>query len=294
MGMDSRRKSLPPLDTLVFFETALRAGSFSAAASELYVSQAAVSKRVKQLENWLGADLFERGARSLKPTQAGAQLADPVAMALDYLQGALDQVRSPAATSVRIAANSAVSVFWLFERLRSFALSSASCPVETVVKDDPRDVLSASNDLAIIYADKVPEGWEGHLLMDEELAPVASPAEAGRFANAPQNSSLLDYHRHAPDWINWDVWKQREHKSGFHGLSKTLCQNYSHSICLALEGEGIALASCSLLQSDLASGRLLMLVDKPLKTGKGYFLVWQGAKARRPEVDNLAKHLGLS
>lgn len=151
--MDSRRKSLPPLDTLVFFEAALRAGSFSAAASELYVSQAAVSKRIKQLENWLGAELFERGARSLTPTQAGAQLADPVAMALDYLQGALTQVRSPTSPTLRIAANSAVSVFWLFKRLKSFALSPASCPIETIIKDDPRELLSETNDIAIVYAD---------------------------------------------------------------------------------------------------------------------------------------------
>ncbi len=289
--MDQRRKTLPPLDTLVFFEAALRAGSFSAAASELYVSQAAVSKRVKQLENWLGEDLFDRGARSLTPTRAGAQLADPVAMALDYLQGALNQVRTPTTSSVRIAANSAVSVFWLFDRLRSFALSPASCPVETVITDDPRDLLSAENDLAIIYAEQVPQGWEGHLLMSEELAPVASPAEAARFATAPQDIRLLDYRRHAPDWINWDVWQQRENQSIFHGLHRILCQSYSHSIGLALEGHGIALASCSLLKGELASGQLCMLMDEPMKTGKGYFLVWQGPRDTRSEIDDLATHL---
>ncbi|MEO1222412.1 MAG: LysR family transcriptional regulator [Pseudomonadota bacterium] len=292
--MESRRKSLPPLDALIFFEAALRAGSFSAAASELYVSQAAVSKRVKQLETWLGADLFERGARSLKPTQAGAQLADPVAMALDYLQGALNQARAPTAASVRIACNSAVSVFWLFERMRSFALSAASFPVETVVTDDPRDLLSADNDLAVVYAEQVPQGWEGHLLMSEELAPVASPEEAARFSNAKQDSTLLDYRRHAPDWINWDVWLQRETQSKFHGLPRTLCQSYSHSIGQALVGEGIALASCSLLKAELASGRLSLLVEEPMTTGKGYFLVWQRPRDLRPDVHDLASHLSQS
>nr|WP_286193869.1 LysR family transcriptional regulator [Tropicibacter sp. R16_0] len=289
--MVNRRKSLPPLDTLVFFETALRVGSFSAAASELYVSQAAVSKRVKQLETWLGADLFERGARSLKPTPTGAQLADPVAMTLDYLQGALNQARSPTAACVRIACNSAVSVFWLFERLRSFALSAASCPVETVITDDPRDLLSADNDLAVIYANQIPQGWEGHLLMSEELAPVASPEQAARFYKAPQDTRLLDYRRHAPDWINWDVWLQRETQSALHGLPRTLCQSYSNSIGQALAGEGIALASCSLLKEELALGRLLLLVDAPMTTGKGYFLAWQRSRELRPDIEGLASHL---
>ena len=289
--MDSRRKSLPPLDTLVFFETALRAGSFSAAASELYVSQAAVSKRVKQLENWLGAELFERGARSLTPTQAGAQLADPVAMALDYIQGALNQVRSPTSPTLRIAANSAVSVFWLFKRLKSFALSPASCPIETVIKDDPRELLSETNDIAIIYADDVPKGWSGILLMEEELAPVSSAAGAKLFADDPASLPLLDYQRHAPDWINWEVWEQRLSSSPFHGLRKIMCQSYSHSIGQALGGVGIALASCSLLEDELCSGQLAVLADAPLKTGKGYFLTWQRKDETRTQIDDLITHL---
>jgi len=289
--MDNRRKSLPPLDTLVFFETALRAGSFSAAAAELYVSQAAVSKRVKQLETWLGAELFERGARSLTPTQAGEQLADPVAMALDYLQSALNQVRSPTSPTIRIAANSAVSVFWLFKRLKSFALSPASCPTETVIKDDPRDLLSDENDVAIIYANDVPKGWSGQLLMEEELAAVSSPQGVKRFAENPTSLPLLDYNRHAPDWINWEVWEQRQPNSPLCGLSKKMCQNYSHSIGQALEGEGIALASCSLLEDELVSGQLSVLVDTPLKTGKGYFMVWSRNDETPTQIGDLVLHL---
>lgn len=289
--MGSRRKSLPPLDTLVFFETALRAGSFSAAAAELYVSQAAVSKRVKQLETWLGAELFERGARSLTPTQAGDQLADPVAMALDYLQSAMNQVRSPTYPTIRIAANSAVSVFWLFKRLKSLALSPASCPIETVIKDDTRDLLSDGNDIAIIYANDVPQSWSGQLLMEEELAAVSSPQGAKRFAENPASLPLLDYHRHAPDWINWDVWEQRKSGSPFCGLPKKMCQNYSHSIGQALEGEGIALASCSLLEDELVSGQLSVLVETPLKTGKGYFLVWRRKDETPTQIDDVILHL---
>lgn len=289
--MDSRRKSLPSLDTLVFFEAALRAGSFSAAASELYVSQAAVSKRVKQLENWLGAELFARGPRSLTPTQAGAQLAEPVSMALDYLQGALGQVRSPASPTLRIAANSAVSVFWLFKRLKSFALSPASCPIETVIKDDPRELLSEANDIAIIYAREVPKGWNGTLLMEEELAPVASPEGAQHFADNPAQLPLLDYQRHAPDWINWEIWEQRSTCSPFHGLRKLMCQSYSHSIGQALEGAGIALASCSLLEDELLAGQLSVLVDTPLKTGSGYFLIWQQSDETSAQIDDLISHL---
>lgn len=289
--MARRRKSLPPLDTLVFFEAALRAGSFSAAASDLYVSQAAVSKRIRQLEDWLGVELFERGARSLKLTPSGAQLADPATMALDYLQNALAQIRTGPSSTLRIAANSAVSIFWLFARLKSFALSPGSCPIETVITDDPHELLSQANDVAIIYADRVPQGWSGQMLMAEELAPVSSPEGAARFANDPKSMPLLDYRRHAPDWINWEVWEQREGSTPLHGLPRTMCRSYSQSIGQALEGAGIALASCSLLKDELASGQLSVLVDPPMKTGKGYFLVWQQKNETVSQINVLTSHL---
>ena len=123
--MGRRRTALPPLDTLVFFEAVARRGGFTAAAAaaaELLVSQAAVSKRVRQLEDWLGTELFHRSPRSLTPTRAGATLVEPVTMALDYLRGALSDVRAPARGAVRIAANGAVATFWLAPRLWAFAL----------------------------------------------------------------------------------------------------------------------------------------------------------------------------
>lgn len=289
--MVSRRKALPPLDTLLFFEASLQAGSFSGAASQLYVSQAAVSKRVKQLENWLGTELFERGTRSLQLTPAGAQLADPVAMALDYLQSTLDQVKTPGSSTIRIAANSAVSVFWLHKRLKPFVLGPLSCPIETLIKDKPGDLLSEENDIAIIYASDIPHGWTGRLLMTETLAPVSSPDGARRFFDDPTSLPLLDYDRIAPDWINWDVWAQRQAESPFLGLAKSKCQSYGHSIGQALAGAGIALASCSLLAEELASGELSMLVDTPMTTGKAYFLVWKQREDVRTQIDNLTTYL---
>lgn len=288
--MDSRRKNLPPLDTLVFFEAAVRAGSFSAAAAELYVSQAAVSKRVRQLEDWLGADLFERGARSLTLSPAGHELADPTAMALDYLQSAIDRVKTPTSASVRIAANSAVAVFWLFKRLKSFALSPMACAFETVTMDDPGDLLDQGNDLCIIYANQLPAGWAGQPLMQEELAPVASPTGLARFEQNPQSMPLLDYRRHAPDWINWEVWLKRQPDSPLHSAPQTMCHNYSHSIGQALDGAGIALASCSLLQDELSSGRLQRLEAAPLHTGYQYFLIWKPHDTRS-ELQALVQHL---
>jgi DNA-binding transcriptional LysR family regulator len=289
--MNKLRKQLPPLDTLIFFEAVMRKGSFTSASSELYVSQAAVSKRIRQLEDWLGTPLFERSTRSLKPTLASEALAEPVTMALDYLRTSLDGFRSPTHPSVRIAANNAVSMFWLFPRLRAFTFSQASCPVETVVTDDPSKLLAADNDLAIIYANGLPDGWKGHKLMDEELAPVSSPSGVQRYRDDPQNMPLLEYERHAPDWINWDVWAKRHSSSSLMQLPRVVCQTYGQSIGRAIAGEGIALASCTLLREELASSALLPLGEERHKTGKGYFLVQSTNRTGQKGMGELVKFL---
>lgn len=276
-----RRKKLPPLDTLVFFEAAVKAGSFSAAAKDLYVSQAAVSKRIIQLEEWLGVTLFDRGARSLKLTIAGETLAEPVTMAFDYLQSALNSVKTPIDPSIRIAANSAVAVFWLFKRLKSFAISPAACPIETVVKDDDMALLTSDNDLAIVYTDEVPDGWSGRLLFEEELAPVSSPRIAKAINQGQNQIALLEYQRRAPSWINWDVWLSKDPLRPFQNNPKTICQSYSNSIGRALAGEGIALASCALLSEEISNGDLHLLTKYPTKTGKGYYLVWKSSNTKR-------------
>ncbi|KUM27749.1 hypothetical protein AU467_15275 [Mesorhizobium loti] len=68
--MRKYRTALPPLDLLIFFEAAHRVGSFTGCATELHVSQAAVSKRIRQLEEWVGEPLFVRTASGFRPRRA--------------------------------------------------------------------------------------------------------------------------------------------------------------------------------------------------------------------------------
>lgn len=83
------RRRMPSLDALVFFEAAARHNSFTAAATELFVTQAAVSKRIKELESRLGVPLFDRDGRRLSLTDAGRRLYERAAMALEYLDEAI-------------------------------------------------------------------------------------------------------------------------------------------------------------------------------------------------------------
>lgn len=91
--MRNYRSALPPLDLLIFFEAAHRAGSFTGCAAELHVSQAAVSKRVRQLEEWIGEPLFVRRGNRLLVTESGDKLYQTVGMVLEFLRQGLGNLR---------------------------------------------------------------------------------------------------------------------------------------------------------------------------------------------------------
>ncbi|MGK7754347.1 MULTISPECIES: LysR substrate-binding domain-containing protein [unclassified Roseovarius] len=269
--MTQDRRDLPPLETLIFFNTVMKRGGFSAAAPELMVSQAAVSKRIRQLEDWLGTPLFDRGARHAVPTDTALRLEEPVRLALDYLAASLDMARAADTSTLRIAANGAMSMFWLYPRLQAFATSSDACNVSVLTADDPTALTADTLDLAIHYGEAPPPGWTGTPLFDETIVPAATPPIAARLADHP-DLPLLDYPRLAPDWINWRIWRDRKPASGLTGRSIEICRSYGHSIGRALAGEGIALASLPMLDTLVKTGRLVPVSDDSLTTTRRYWL----------------------
>jgi len=283
------RKSLPPLDTLVFFEAAMRHLSFTEAAEELYVSQAAVSKRIRQLEAWLGVDLFERAGRRLVPTEAGTYLADKAGMTLDYLDQALRAIKVPSQPVVRIASVTALAAFWLQPKLKEFALSDEACLFNLSTADDLGDLLRTDHDLVVLHGDGRFPGWQSDLLFQEIIVPVGAPAviaavEADEAADRP---SLLHYPRIAPNWIDWPGWIQRSGWSEFLVWPGQSCASYNQSIGRALKGQGLALGALPLLREEIAAGDLVPLSRGELATGKGYYIAWPDARPLSGEAERL-------
>ncbi|MFO7771024.1 MAG: LysR family transcriptional regulator, partial [Roseovarius gahaiensis] len=172
--MSIKRNSLPPLDTLLFFDSVMRHGSFTQAASELHVTQAAVSKRIRQLEDWLGVALFIRDKPRLTPTAAADSLFEKVGVTLEFLAQGLEAVRAPDDPPVTLAAMGAVSMFWLQPRLRAFALGETACPINLTTTDHPRDLTAPSHDLTVLYGDGQFPGRRAQLLFSETLVAMAA------------------------------------------------------------------------------------------------------------------------
>ncbi|WP_420558556.1 LysR family transcriptional regulator [Roseovarius sp.] len=287
--MTQDRRSLPPLETLVFFNTVMKRGGFSAAAPELMVSQAAVSKRIRQLEDWLGTPLFDRGARHAVPTDTARRLEEPVRLALDYLTASLDTARVTDTDTLHIAANGAVSMFWLYPRLQAFATSPDACNVSVLTADDPSALTADTLDLAIHYGEAPPQGWTGTPLFDETITPAATPAVAAALADHP-DLPLLDYPRLGPNWINWRIWCDRRADSPLADRPVETCRSYGHSIGRALAGEGIALASLPMLDTLVTTGRLVP-VGADLTTTRRYWLNHRLAAPLQPNAIPLQRAL---
>lgn len=276
------RKRLPPLDTLIFFECALRRGSFTDAAEELFVSQAAVSKRIRQLEEWLGTRLFDRQTPRLVPTDAARRLGHRVAMTLEFLEQSVTQVRAPGQPIVRIASMTAIGMLWLQPRLRQFGLSASACFFNLTLSDDFTTLFSPDNDLALIYGDGEFPGWEAVRVLSEDLVPMAAPDVARRLARcgflADDTAPLLDYERLSPDWVNWAVWAERVGLPSLSEVPRQNCTSYAQSVGRALEGCGVLLGSLPLLEEEITTGRLSRLDQPTYASPRAYWIAWPTGK----------------
>lgn len=298
--MKNYRKNLPPLDTLIFFQAAAHFGSFSAAAREMRVTQAAVSKRVQRLEDWLGVAVFDRRGRHIELNAVGRLLADDVNLALEFLQRTVKQLKSAEPATVQIAATSSMSIFWLQDRLRDFALSEAACHVNVTTSDDMSILTSSGNDLTIVYSKGPPLGWSGIRVMAGVLAPAATADIAQMAEQAevfterwqPANSPvLLEIPNITPDWINWTIWLRRLKLPAIDQWPVTQCASFGQSVGRALQGQGILLANLDMMRADLANGRLVQIGNRYLQPQEAYYLCYQSDKPLSPSAKRLLDFL---
>jgi DNA-binding transcriptional LysR family regulator len=275
------------LEALRVFEAAARHANFTAAARELRVTQAAVSRRVQGLEAELGAPLFERRGRRIALTAAGARLSGRVRGALDHLSEALDDFAPGAAeTTVTLAAPGSVSHLWLPGPLAAFAAARPDLTVRLRATDAMGELAAEAHDVAVLYGAGAHPRWRLTPLLPERLAPVAAPAclaahgvdPAAADARAVAALDLIDYEPFNAHWITLADWLAR---AGVRAppRPRRIVSTYALAVEAALRGEGAALGSLSLLAGPLARGALAAFGGPAWETGFGYRL---GLPAGRP------------
>ena len=282
--MMSLRARLPPLDAHVAFEAAARLSSFTAAARELNVSQSAVSQQIRALEASLGTALFVRAGRRVRPTPAGRAYRHSVARALEQIANATRELRALGAPEpLTLAADQSISWFWLMPRLPAFRARHPESRIRRIASDSARDCLEETVALAILHGRGDWPGREARLLFPEEVFPVCSP---DYLVGAPPLAEPADLLRHRLlhleddgwQWLNWRMWLTEaglDAPAERHGL---IMNNYPLLIEAAKAGQGVALGWRTLVDADLAAGRLVRPLEGTVRTDGGYYLLWPAGR----------------
>lgn len=284
--MIKNRANLPRLDYLIAFQIAAEMESFAAAAKQLNVSETAVSRKMKLLEQHFNCALFVRGHRSVQLTEQGRKLLNGIGPALSGLERiSTDMMSDRAPATVRMSATNSVSSLWLMPRLRAFRQANRNITISLVSSDLDSECLTDDFDLTILRGDGSWPGFDARLLFGETVFPVCAPGYLENHVTIPDSSELLDHSlievsNNHTEWLNWKTWLAEKGHNPDDVRHSTFVNTYPLAIQAAVDGLGIALGWGHLVDHHLTSGALIRpLGDVFVRTNFGYYLLTrQGGK----------------
>lgn len=278
-----KRDRLPPLEWIRAFEAAARLGSFTAAAEDVGLTQAAISQRIGQLEKHLGTPLFERRARAISLTVEGEAWLPHVRLALDGLRDSTEGVFGTGHRRLTLSASQTVIGQWLLPRLdRLQTLSKAEISVQSMVvgtHDAPQDDV-----IRIRYGTgDWPHPYRARLYA-EEICPVAAPslaARAGHWTALPRIACAGQ----RPGWHAW---------AAAFGIPTTPLPHlrfdtHLSALGAAKAGLGVCLASLPLCVEALATGALVRLCRQSLSHHQSYWLLASHQAVSRGQWEAITK-----
>jgi LysR family glycine cleavage system transcriptional activator len=298
------RDRLPPLDLLRGFEAAARHLSFTKAASELYVTQSAVSRQIHSLEQHLGVDLFRRRPRALLLTDEGQALYRAVTEAFAHLREATGKLGSSRQKAiVNVTTLVSFASLWLIPRLATFRAKHPEIDVRLSASNEVLDLDRERFDLAIRYChpDSAPPG--AIKLFGEEVFPVCSPGFLkATTLNKPGDVArcvLLHYQEDVGDtrpWLSWSTWFEAMKLVDIEPAGTLRFNQYDHLIQAAIDGQGLALGRYPLMKQYLENGSLVAPFEGRSQASRAYFLIEARKKVRGAEylVDWLLKETNVS
>ncbi len=277
---------LPPLKAMPVFEAAARHLSFTLAAEELHVTQAAISHQIKGLEDWLGVALFHRFNRRLSLTEAGLAYHPPVREALDLLVRGTERLAVREETgALTVSVLPSFAATWLMPRLKLFRAAHPEIDVRIDAEDGLVDFVNDDADVAIRYGHGEYPGLRADRFLTEDVFPVCSPQllDGPNPLRTPEDlrhhTLLHDYKR--DDWTRWLL------AAGVEGIDPMRGPSFNFAnlvLDAAIAGDGVALGRSAIAAQALADGRLVKPFDVSLPTAYAYYVVAPEATAGRPKV----------
>ncbi|WP_437880630.1 LysR substrate-binding domain-containing protein [Pseudomonas sp. LRF_L74] len=285
------RRLIPSLTALVEFEAVARHASFTVAAKELGVTQAAVSRQVRFLEETLAVKLFHRLHRSIRLTHEGETLYAVVAESMQKMASVFDTLATGTGTRELVLTTTAsFSQFRVLPRLAALRQAQPNLKLRLTTQMFTADLRHHDIDLAVRYGNGAWSDGTSILLFGEEVFPICSPAWL-ESNGVPQTldelagAELIDSDMTSEGWINWGAW--------FRGIGAKpvplnyalRCSLYSDTVQAARHGQGVALGWGRLLEDMLASGELVRLTDFSLSVRDSYYVVLPNGRTMTPMVE---------
>jgi DNA-binding transcriptional LysR family regulator len=286
------RNALPALDLLVGFEAAARHLSFTKAGDELYLTQSAVSRQIKELEDQLGVVLFQRRHRALTLTEPGQQFYAAASQVLSTMRTATERLRTQAGRRrpLAVTTTNSFASLWLIPRLAGFTREHPGVDVRITADVRVQDLERDGLDVALRHGPSALAGPNAIRLFGEKVFPVCSPKLLKKIPlDKPadlRHHILLHYDdpdvRHP--WLHWRTWLEVEHIADLKPAGTLSFSGFEQIIPAAVAGHGVALGRSPLVKDLLASGELVAPFKSQADPARAYFAVVAKGAASRPEV----------
>lgn len=288
-------KRLPPLNALRAFDASVRTGSFTRAGETLHVTQGAISRQIKQLEDWLGKPVFVRHYQGLILTPAGSVLAKSLESAFGTIQDAVKQIQHLGVRQ-RISVNvpETFASRWLAPRLRAFhgRYPEIDLSITTSAVTNLRE--AQQYDCLVMFLDEPWSKGDCRLLRQEQYIAVSSPElwdDGGTTPPALAKATLLHIlagSKRLPIWENWFASLGIRNIDARPGIAFS---TMDQAINAAVSGAGVAVVDAPMVERDLAEQRLRRLDQHELTGSHGYWFVEPRERGQRDPAHSAAVDL---
>lgn len=288
--METLRHLVPSINSLVVFEAAGRRSSFTAAARELQMTQAAVSYAIHRLEEHLGTPLFLREHRRVRLSEAGARFHADVSIGLSHIQRSAQDLRAVATGGhVTLSCSTAFAAFWMVPRMADLRAALPHIDLRIQTADHDLDLVGEGIPLAVRGGH--PGNWpqyQGAPLAREEIYPVCGTSYLVGRERPKLPADLLGHqlihleepYRTAATWRDWFDSAGIAGRNAPKGLQ---INDYVLVLQSVIAGQGVALGWRHLVEGMVEKGVLVRLTDHQLTTDMNFHVIWpRDAALSRP------------
>lgn len=284
-------RKLPPLVSLVAFESVVRRQTIAAAADELSITPSAVSQRIKHLEDWYGFRLFERSNGRLYPTEKGRLLAEVCTNSFEQIIQVSDSfIEKEDTGEINISCLPSFAYLCLLRKLKEFE-SFGEYRINLNTSNNFVDLTDSTYDLAIRYTNKTQDPkLNFDLIAREVVYPCVSPAVIDQVGTTDLKAIIqkipliMDSGLGLDIKPNWQKWIEQYERFDFEDCPSVMFSDYQFAVKCALEGQGVLLARNVIVGNKEKRGDLVRINLNELQSEAGYFLVTRKDASQRRSV----------